>query len=71
MSLKRPSRHHANIIRSRARVGHNEDQLARALGITRETMRGWAKIDKDFALALDKALQASRDYWDWSDKRIP
>ena len=60
MSLKRPSRQHANIIRSRARVGHNEDQLARALGVTRETMRGWAKIDKDFALALDKGAHPGK-----------
>jgi hypothetical protein len=44
-------------------MGHNEDQLARGLGVTRETMRGWAKTDRNFAQALDDALQISRNYW--------
>jgi hypothetical protein len=61
--MKRPSARDGNVIKSRARMGHNEDQLARGLGITRETMRGWAKTDRNFAMALDEALQISRDYW--------
>jgi hypothetical protein len=65
--MTRPSRRHCNIIRNRARLGHSEDQLARALGITRETMRGWAKRDAEFARALEEARLISNDYWDRKD----
>jgi DNA-binding XRE family transcriptional regulator len=64
----RPTRRQANIVRSRARLGHNEDQLARGIGVTRETMRKWAKTDKDFAEALQAALMISQDYWDRVDE---
>jgi DNA-binding XRE family transcriptional regulator len=68
--VSRPSRRHANIIKSRARFGYDDDQLARLLGITRETMRDWAKIDRDFAQALDAALMISRDYWQKVDEDV-
>jgi hypothetical protein len=67
---QRPSRRHANIIRNRGRSGHDEHQLARGFGVTRETLRKWAKSDKAFALALQEALDLSRRYWDDSDQRV-
>jgi DNA-binding XRE family transcriptional regulator len=70
MSAERPSRRHANIILSRARHGYDEDQLARFIGITRETMRKWAKLDKYFAEALDIALTISRDFWQREDDEV-
>jgi DNA-binding XRE family transcriptional regulator len=61
--MTRPSERDANVIKSRARFGYNEEQLARHIGVTRETMRGWAKTNRYFAMALDEALQISRNYW--------
>jgi hypothetical protein len=49
-------------------MGHSEDQLARGIGITRETLRKWAKTDKDFAEALQAALMISQGYWDRVDE---
>ena len=66
----RPTQRHANILLARARYGYNEDQLARFLGVTRETMRGWAKTSKHFADALDIALHISRDFWMDMDEKV-
>jgi hypothetical protein len=55
---------------SRSRHGYNEDQLARFLGVTREVMRGWAKLDSDFAAALSLALMTARDFWQDMDDEV-
>lgn len=70
MSAKRPSKRHCNIVRNRGSQGYDEDQLARFLGITRETMRGWAKLDADFARAREEALLASDLYWEREDAKV-
>jgi DNA-binding XRE family transcriptional regulator len=66
----RPSRRHCNVIMSRALHGYNEDQLARFIGVNRETMRGWAKLDKDFAEALDIARRLSSEFWEKMDDEV-
>lgn len=68
MTCERPTRRQANIVRSRGRLGHNEDQLARGIGVTRETLRGFAKLDPYFARALQEGLDHARRYWEAVDE---
>jgi hypothetical protein len=49
-------------------MGHDEDQLARGIGVTRETMRGFAKFDPYFAQCLREGLDNARRYWEKSDE---